>query len=69
MGRWIVRRDGQVLAAFDLEQEAFAYLHRVQSSSWDHAIKHEGYSLERPDGTFVEPYSNRKCPLQSREEG
>ena len=57
MKRYTVRHDGKVLGTFDTEGEALRFLLNAQSSSWDHAIRHEGYSVEQPDGSFIQPYS------------
>ena len=54
-----VRRDGEVVATFRNDgptpsaNQAFAWLQRHVSYSWDHACKYEGYSVVdvNPDGS------------------
>ena len=54
----IIKRDGKTLAEVDDIYEAMRWLHRHQPSSYDHALKYEGYSVEYPDGTpALRPYS------------
>jgi hypothetical protein len=38
-------RDGQVVGTFRDEVGAVAYIHRMHSFSFSHAILHEGYSM------------------------
>lgn len=42
-----LRRDGRILEQFIDVDSALAYLHTIQSSSYSHAIRHEGYSVTR----------------------
>lgn len=42
-----LRRDGRILEQFIDVDSALAYLHQYQSSSYSHAIMHEGYTITR----------------------
>ena len=50
MNTYTVTRDGETLAVLDTENEAWAYLHRIQGQSIDHAVRHEGYDIIYPNG-------------------
>ncbi len=54
---YTLRRDGAVLGEYHDEGAALDALHARCPASWDHALRHEGYSITRPDGTQVEPYT------------
>ncbi|WP_165588976.1 hypothetical protein [Mycolicibacterium conceptionense] len=50
-GKVQVHRDGQpVSEVLDDENAAYAWLHRHQSASADHALRYEGYSIEEVQG-------------------
>jgi hypothetical protein len=42
-----LRRDGRIVRRFQDIDSALSHLHQIQSSSYSHAIAHEGYSLTR----------------------
>jgi hypothetical protein len=50
METYEVTRDGQTLATFRTETEAWGFLLRYQSASVGHAVKHEGYDIIYPNG-------------------
>lgn len=43
-------RDGQTLATFDTEGQAWGYLQRIQGNSVQWAIMFEGYDIIYPQG-------------------
>ncbi len=51
MNNYQVTRDGQTLATFSTEGEAWGYLLHYQSASISHAVAHEGYDIIYPNGT------------------
>jgi len=46
-----VTRDGQTLATFTTEAQAWGWLQRHQPFSIGHAVAHEGYDIIYPNGT------------------
>ena len=44
-GRHELRHDGRLYRKGD-ETDCYAALHRLQSQSWDWAMKHEGWTIE-----------------------
>lgn len=50
MNGYIVTRDGDTLATFPTENEAWGYLLRVQGQSIDWAVKYNGYDIIYPNG-------------------
>jgi hypothetical protein len=51
MNNYQVIRDGQTLATFSTEAQAWGYLQRVQGRSIEWAVRHEGYDIIYPNGT------------------
>lgn len=47
---YIVTRDGQTLATFSTEAQAWGFLQRYQPHSIGHAVAHEGYDIIYPNG-------------------
>lgn len=43
---YVLKRDDEVLFE-GTEDECFGKLHKVQPSSWEHAVTYEGYSVVR----------------------
>jgi hypothetical protein len=50
MNNYQVIRDGQTLATFGTEAQAWGYLLRVQGRSIEWAVRHEGYDIIYPNG-------------------
>ena len=50
MNNYQVIRDGQTLATFSTEAQAWRYLLNYQSASISHAVAHEGYDIIYPNG-------------------
>ena len=50
MKNYTVTRDGQTLASFETENQAWGYLLDIQSQSIMWACKHEGYDIVYPNG-------------------
>ena len=64
----ILKRDGKTLGYFKGVNEALKALQDMVPYSWDHAIKHEGYSIEDMVGnSLVKPYSSG-LKTEAREE-
>jgi hypothetical protein len=42
-----LRHDGRILEQFTDVDAALMHLHNIQSASWSHAIRYEGYSVTR----------------------
>lgn len=54
----LIKRDGKLLAEVFGRYEAIAWLHQHQPQSYDWALRYEGYTVEREDGTpALESYS------------
>lgn len=47
MGTYEVSQDGETLATFDSELDAFVYVLRAQSFSVDYACKHHGWEITK----------------------
>jgi hypothetical protein len=63
---WQVTRDGQTLGVFSSEDAAWKYLHRIQSSSIGHAVKHEGYNVIGPNNYDLRRMENEVHSAASR---
>ena len=44
---YLIKRDGLEVARLDSELAVVVYFHRAHSYSMSHALKYEGYSIER----------------------
>lgn len=53
MGTYEVTRDGQTLATFRTENEAWRHLLNVQGMSAHRAVTEEGYDIIYPDGSIL----------------
>lgn len=51
-GQYVLRRDGQEVMR-GTEDEVWQWLHRNHSYSVDHALRHEGYSIEPVESTYL----------------
>lgn len=51
METYEVTRDGQTLATFRTEAQAWSWLQQHQPFSIGHAVAHEGYDIIYPNGT------------------
>lgn len=60
MDCYTVTRDGETLATFDTESEAWAYLLGIQGNSVVFAVKYEGYDITYPTGLSLS-YGYRKA--------
>ena len=49
-----VQKDGETVAQFGSENEAFIYLHKNQPNSWEYALNHGGWAIINPFGMKVE---------------
>ena len=45
---WQLKKDG-ILIFEGTENECYVKLHKIQPSSWDHALKYEGYSVDKKE--------------------
>ena len=63
---WVVTRDGETIAGpFGAGDDAFEWLHKYHSQSWDWAIRYEGYDVVRVrDGNVVYSYKRDDLPHQ-----
>lgn len=63
---WVVTRDGETIAGpFGAGDDAFEWLQKYQSQSWDWAIRYEGYDVVRVrDGNVVYSYKRDDLPHQ-----
>ncbi len=61
---WVVTRDGETIAGpFGAGDDAFEWLQKYQSQSWDWAIRYEGYDVVRVrDGNVVYSYKRDDLP-------
>jgi hypothetical protein len=44
---YTIKRDGVEIKRVESELEVMVYFHRAHSYSMDHALKYEGYTIER----------------------
>jgi hypothetical protein len=44
---YIIKRDGQEIKRVSSELEVVVYFHRTHSYSMSHALRYEGYTVER----------------------
>jgi hypothetical protein len=44
---YIIKRDGREVKRVESELEVVVYFHRTHPYSMDHALKYEGYTIER----------------------
>lgn len=51
--KYTVTRDGQTLATYATEQEAWRHLMSCQPASVSHAVRYEGYDIIYPNGTTI----------------
>lgn len=54
MARYTLLRDGQAVQTFDDFTALVDYIHQNHPYSFDHAMRHEGYSVQNDQGQAVE---------------